>query len=72
MSEIDQDHIARLRATRERELFTIAREGEPENALRRKIGQLFRRRAVNGLCPEVRNATRREDVNDRAAVRAPS
>src|SRR5207302_11350783 len=35
--EIDQDHVTRLRATRERELFPIARESEPENALRSKI-----------------------------------
>ena len=69
--EIDQDHVTRLRATRERELFPIARESEPENALRSKIGQLFRRRAINGLRPEVRNATAGENVNNRAAVCGP-
>ena len=69
--EIDQDHVACLRATRERELFAIAREGEPENPLRSKIGQLFRRRAINGLRPEVRNATAGENVNNRAAVCGP-
>src|SRR5439155_4380430 len=69
--EIDQDHVACLRATRERELFAIAREGEPENPLRSKIGQLFRRRAIHGLRPEVRNAAAREHVNDRAPVSGP-
>src|SRR5436853_5166803 len=69
--EIDQDHVARLRATRERELFAVARDGEPKNVLRSEVGQLFRRHATNGLRPEVRNATARENVNNRAAVCGP-
>src|SRR5437762_129610 len=52
-------------------MSAIAREGEPENALRSKVRQLFPLRAIDGLRPEVRNTVARDNVNDRAAVCVP-
>ena len=37
----DQDHIARLRAARKRELLAVAREVEPEDLVGLEVGQLY-------------------------------
>src|SRR5262244_1303256 len=42
----DQNHVARLCATRKGELLAVAREVEPENLVGLEVGQLFRRPAV--------------------------
>ena len=68
----NQDHIACLRAARKRELFAVVREVEPENLVGLEVGQLFRRPAVRGQRPDVRDAVNRVYVGQGAPVRRPT
>src|SRR4029077_1817754 len=67
----DQDDIARLRAARERQLFAVAREVEPEDAVGFEVGQLFHCSAVERLSDDVRDAAARVNVGDGATVGRP-
>src|SRR5205823_4477928 len=67
-----QDHVTRLRAARERELASVAREVEPKDAVGFEVGQLFRCAAVERLGDDVRDAFLRINVGEGATVGRPT
>src|SRR4029077_8905879 len=68
----DQDDIARLRAARERQLFAVAREVEPEDTVGFEVGQLFHCSAVERLGDDVGDAAARVNVGESATVGRPA
>src|SRR5207244_7731789 len=63
-SEIaNQHHVTRLRAARQGNLFSVARDVEAEDSFRSKVRQLFWRRAVDWLRPEIGNTFLSNSVN---------
>src|SRR5262245_21298370 len=67
----DQRHIAIDQAARQGELLAIARPSEIEDESVPKVGHLFRRAAVERLCPEVGCPIACDGISKRAAIRRP-
>ena len=67
----EQHNIAVDYATRQGELFAIARPRKVEDALVFELGQLFRRTAIERLRPNIRDAVRRADECNRTAIGRP-
>jgi len=69
---LDKDNVARLRAAREGELTTVAREVEPKDAVGFEVGQLLHCAAVERLSDDVRDSFLRVNVGEGATIGRPT
>src|SRR5438552_13217188 len=67
----EQDDVALLCATRDGQLFPVARPGVAENLVAREVGQLLGLAAFERLAPEVAHALACQGVHQAVAVAGP-